>query len=150
MNRQHPYKERLVSVEEAATKVRSGDQIVDLPNASAPADLIRAIYLRWRQLKDAAMSGERPCHIGRHGALIGSFGRKTCNQGNMDATSYCFSHTDRLARNRIKPNVALMEISRRRETDARRRGPPRVFSTAATAGLIGNRIETWRTPKAVS
>jgi len=123
MNWQHPHKGKLVSVEETATKVRSGVRVVDPPSASASADLIRAIYVRWRELKDApttgaptlhlseSMSGERPGHIARHSASIGPFGRKTCNQGDMDATSHCFSQTDRLVRNRIKPNVALMEMS---------------------------------------
>lgn len=123
MNWRHLYQERLVSVEEAAAKIRSGDRIAAASACSAPEDLVKAISDRWRELEDVTLTsmlmlypfeyikGECAGHIRHHSLFLGPSERKFYNQGNIDITSYSFSQTDWLIRNRIKPNVAIWEVS---------------------------------------
>jgi 4-hydroxybutyrate CoA-transferase len=117
------YQERLVSVEEAATKIRSGDRIAIASGCSVPEGLVKAISRRWRELEDVTligmlmlhpfeyMKGEYAGHIRHHSLFLGPFERNVYDQGNMDVTSYSFSQTDWLIKNRIKPNVAIKEVS---------------------------------------
>ena len=123
MNWKHLYQERLVSVEEAAAKIRSGDRIAAAPACSVPEGLVKAISNRWRELEDVTISsmlmlypfeymkGEYAGHIRHHSLFLGPFERKLYNQGNMDITSYSFSQTNWLIRNRIRPNVGIWEVS---------------------------------------
>jgi 4-hydroxybutyrate CoA-transferase len=123
MNWKSDYKQKLISVEEAASKIRSHDRVIYPPCGSAPATLIDAITKRYQELEDVTMIGclilypfeylkrEYIGHMKHHTIFMGPFERKLCAQGNVDVTSYQFSQTDWLVRNRIRPNVFIAEVS---------------------------------------
>ncbi|WP_026895261.1 acetyl-CoA hydrolase/transferase family protein [Clostridiisalibacter paucivorans] len=123
MNWKDEYKSRLVSLEEAASVIKSNDRIWYPPCASAPRDIINAITKRYKELENVTMytclilypfdylKPEYKGHIHHFTTFMGPFERKYYPMGNVEYTSYQFSHTDWLTRNVIKPNVLLIEVS---------------------------------------
>jgi 4-hydroxybutyrate CoA-transferase len=124
MNWKEIYKQqKLISVDEAASKIKSHDRVMYSPGSSAPADIIHAIARRYRELEDVTMftylvlypfeylSQEYIGHIKHHTLFMGPFERKMASQHNVEATSYQFSQTDWVVRNRVKPSVFIAEVS---------------------------------------
>ncbi|MDY0242097.1 MAG: acetyl-CoA hydrolase/transferase C-terminal domain-containing protein [Rhodospirillaceae bacterium] len=117
------YKSKLLSVEEAAAKIKSHDRVVYPPCGSAPSTLIEAIGRRYKELEDVTMTGvlllypfdymkgEYRGHIRHHAIFMGPYERRHYAEGNMDLTSYAFSQSDRLVQERIKPTVSIIEVS---------------------------------------
>jgi 4-hydroxybutyrate CoA-transferase len=115
--------QKLIGVDEAASKIKSHDRVVYSPGSSAPVDVINAIARRYRELEDVTMftylvlypfeylKQEYIGHIKHHTLFMGPFERKLASQGNVEATSYQFSQTDWIVKNRIKPNVFIAEVS---------------------------------------
>ena len=93
------------------------------PCGSVPATLIDAICKRGNELENVRMTGvlvQYPFEymkgsflgkIRHHTIFMGPYERKFFAEGNMDLTSYAFSHTDWLVRNRLKPDVYIAEVS---------------------------------------
>ncbi len=117
------YQHKLVSVEDAAAVIKSNDRVWYPPCASAPFDLINAISKRYKELENVEMisglllypfdylKAEYKGHLHHHTVFMGPYERKMYSQGNVEVTSYQFSHTDWLTENIIKPNVVITEVS---------------------------------------
>lgn len=122
MDWQAIYKSKLVSVEEAAGKIKSGDTIWFSPCASGPIGMINAISARREELKGChALSGlamhpypfmkpEFKGHIDYHCFFMGPLERKFRPMGNVDVTSIHFSRLDMFVKN-FRPNVAVLSVS---------------------------------------
>jgi 4-hydroxybutyrate CoA-transferase len=100
------YKGKLVSVEEAAKLIKSGDTIGISAGPSAPADLVNAIAKRYQELENVNIfSGllinpfeylrrEYRGHINHHTIFMGPLERMFMGEGNIEVSSYHFSETD--------------------------------------------------------
>jgi len=117
------YKQKLVSVEAAAAFIKSNDRICSATVASIPTDLLIAIGKRWTELENVTIISqialypfdffkkEYKGHIKYHVMFMGALERKYYPEGNMDITSYNFSRSDWLVKNRMKANVFVSEVS---------------------------------------
>lgn len=133
------YKQKLITIDEAATKIKSHDRVNYSPCASAPADLISAIARRYKDLEDVTMNTglilspfeylrqDYIGHIKHHSLFMGPIERKLGEQGNVEVTSYHFSQTDWMVRNRVKPNVFIAEVSEPDENGNMSFGPVGTF-----------------------
>jgi len=122
MDWEKEYRKKLVSVEEAAAQIKSGDNIAMSAGPSTPVDLISAIAKRYKELKDMTvfsgllinlldyLKAEYKGHIKHHTIFAGPVKRMFLSQGNIEVTSYQFSKTDELT-NALPCNVALFEVS---------------------------------------
>jgi len=123
MKWQDEYKKKLVTVEEAAAVVKSGDQIMASAGGSAPIDLLDALAKRYMELENVTiisgllmypfehLKSEYKGHIRHHSVFVGPLERMFFPQGNIEVTSYHFSETDWLVENLCKPTVAMIECS---------------------------------------
>jgi 4-hydroxybutyrate CoA-transferase len=123
MNWKDLYKQKLITIEEAATKIKSHDRVNYTPCASAPVDIINAITRRYNELEDVTLTTGliltpfeylKPNYIGHirhHSLFMGPIERKFMPFGNVEVTSYHFSETEWMVRNRVKPNVFIAEVS---------------------------------------
>ena len=119
----HSYQQKRISVEQAAAKIQSGQRVLCSASASAPATLIEAICRRRDELEDVTMTamlvqypleylkGSFRGRIRHHAVFVGPLERKLFPEGNIDVTSYAFSHSDWLVKNRLRPDVYLAEVS---------------------------------------
>lgn len=117
------YKRKLVSVEQAASVIKSGELIFCAGGPSAPYDLVNAICDRREELQDVTMlSGivmypfaylkpEFKGHIKHHSLFLGPYERMLLPYGNVEATPYHFSATAYLIKEILKPNVWIVEVS---------------------------------------
>jgi len=122
MNWQEEYKKKLVSVEDAAAQIKSGDIVMMSAGPSTPVDIISAIAKRYKELKDVTicsgllmtpldyLQAEYKGHIKHHTIFAGPLERMFLSQGNIEVTSYQFSKTEELT-NMLSYNVALFEVS---------------------------------------
>jgi len=106
MDWEKEYRKKLVSVEEAAAQIKSGDNIAMSAGPSTPVDLISAIAKRYKELKDMTvfsgllinlldyLKAEYKGHIKHHTIFAGPVKRMFLSQGNIEVTSYQFSKTD--------------------------------------------------------
>ncbi len=102
------YQAKLVSVETAAAKIVPGSRLAMTPGGSCPVDLVTAIAARREELRDVSIiSGllftplehlkrEFRGHLGHHSIFVGPLERFFLGEGNIEVTSYQFSHTDDL------------------------------------------------------
>ena len=128
MDWKEEYKRKLISVEDAAAQIKSGDGIMMSAGPSTPVDIVAAISKRYKELKDVTIfSGllmtpldylqtEYIGHIKHHTIFAGPLERMFLSQGNIEVTSYQFSKTEELTIDRLSFNVAIFEVS---EPDAR-------------------------------
>jgi len=118
------YKGKLVSVEEAATKIESGDRIWFGPCSAAPIQLMEALGDRVDELKDVhVITGlalhpfkflQSPKYIGRinfHTVFYGPYERAFFKAGNVTINSVHFSKTHWALQNYYKVNVLMTDVS---------------------------------------
>ncbi len=117
------YKQKLVSAEEAASVIKSNDRIFATNTASLPIEVLVALGKRYLELENvelfAALSfypfeffqPDSKGHINYTTYFMGSVERMHYPQGNINILSHQFSKADWVARNRIKANVFIAEVS---------------------------------------
>ncbi len=117
------FKEKFVSLEKAASAIKSGDRIISTTMSSMPIDLLIAIGERHEELQDVMISSQvvlypfewlRKEYAGRirmHTTFMGVAEREHYDGGNVEITSYQFSRSEWLIKNRVKPTVMVAEVS---------------------------------------
>ena len=133
------YKSKLVSFEEAAKAIKSGDTMWISPVCSAPIDLVNAVSKRYQELENVnAHSGllmypfellkpEYKGHINYHSFFLGPVERKMVPYGNVNITSVHFSNMGWMMKNIVKANVLLAEVSEPDERGYMSYGPLGTF-----------------------
>ncbi|TCL38865.1 4-hydroxybutyrate CoA-transferase [Anaerospora hongkongensis] len=123
MSWKETYAKKLVSVEEAAQKIKSNDRVWYPPAGCAPVSIIEALTKRAKELENVQMStalplypfeylkGEYKDHLSHHTVFLGPFERKVMPQGNIEVTSCQFGDIDWITKNRIDANVFIAEVS---------------------------------------
>jgi 4-hydroxybutyrate CoA-transferase len=123
MNTQTSYQQKLVSVEDAAKVIRSGDRVGYSPISSAPVDVINAICRRKDELENVSLYTALALYLfdyfgadyrGRisHTTLfMGPFERMMMGQGNIEVISCQFAHAEWILRNVVMPRVFIAEVS---------------------------------------
>jgi Acetyl-CoA hydrolase len=129
------FEEKLVSLEKAASVIKSGDRIISTTMSSMPIDLLIAIGNRHEELRDVMISSQVVLypfewlkkdyagHIRMHTTFMGVAERNRYDEGNVDITSYQFSRSEWLIKNRIKPTVMVAEVSPPNENGFMSLGP---------------------------
>ncbi|MGD0275300.1 MAG: acetyl-CoA hydrolase/transferase C-terminal domain-containing protein [Syntrophales bacterium] len=142
------YKKKLVSLDEAAKLIKSGDSIMMSAGPSAPVDLMNAIAKRYKELENVTVTSgilmnllshlgaEYKGHIKHHTLFLGPLERMFLNQGNIEVTSYQFSKSDEIVFSRYA-NVALFEVSPPDSRGYMSYGPLGTFNN----GLVSRRVE---------
>lgn len=140
MNWTEEYKSKLVSVEECAKIIKSGDTIAMAAGCSAPKDLMESIAERYQELENVnIVSGllmypfphldkKFIGHIKHTSIFLGPVERFFLNQKNIDVVSYQFSETENLLSKQLKCNVAIIECSKPDEKGFMSFGPLGTFS----------------------
>jgi len=118
------YQSKLVSVQEAAAKIESGDRIWFGPCSAAPIQLMEALGDRVDELEDVhVISGlalhpfkfmQSPKYIGRinvHTIFYGPYERAFFKVGNIKINSVHFSKTGWTVQNYYKVNVLMADVS---------------------------------------
>jgi len=118
------YEDKLVSVQEAAAKIESGDRIWFGPCSAAPIQLMDALADRVNELKDVhVVTGlalypfkflKSPEFIGRinyHTVFYGPYERAFFKVGNVTINSVHFSKTYWAVQNYYKVNVLMTDVS---------------------------------------
>ena len=124
MEWQNTYRSKLVSVEEAAAKIESGDRIWFAPCSAAPIQLMEALADRVDELEDVhVITGlalhpfkflQSPKYIGRinfHTVFYGPYERAFFKIGNVKINSVHFSKTGWTVQNYYKVNVMMTDVS---------------------------------------
>lgn len=152
MSWQDLYRQKLVSVTEAAGVVKSGDRIWAASIASIPIDLINALCRRREELIGVQLfsgllltlfdyyKAEFKGHIDYTAVFKGPIDRQMDHEGNVDVISYQFSQTDWLTENIIKPNVFMAEVSLPDENGNMSYGPAGTFNNHVNARFAKTRI----------
>ena len=118
------YQSKLVSVEEAAKKIESGDRIWFGPCSAAPIQLMEALADRVDELQDVhVITGlalhpfkflQSPKYIGRinfHTVFYGPYERAFFKAGNVTINSVHFSKTHWAVQNYYKVNTMMTDVS---------------------------------------
>jgi acyl-CoA hydrolase len=118
------YQSKLMSVQEAAAKVESGDRIWFGPCSAAPIQLMEALGDRVDELEDVhVISGlalhpfkfmQSPKYIGRinvHTVFYGPYERAFFKVGNIKINSVHFSKTHWAVQNYYKVNTLMSDVS---------------------------------------
>lgn len=118
------YRSKLVSADEAAKVIKSGDKIVIQPGCAAPLELIRAMVRRKDELFDVKIYhilivGDLPYikpgmenHFKHIAFFIGGNTRKAVNEGRAEFVPIFLSEVTMLfKRGIIVPDVALINVS---------------------------------------
>jgi 4-hydroxybutyrate CoA-transferase len=138
------YKKKLVSLDEAAKQIRSGDTIMMSAGPSTPVDLMNAIAKRYKELENVTvisgilmnllnhLSGEYKGHINHQTVFLGPLERMFLSQGNIEVTSYHFSKSDEIAVS-SHPTVALFEVSPPDERGYMSYGPLGTFNNGTVS-----------------
>ena len=124
MDWKNDYQSKLVSVQEAAAKIESGDRIWFGPCSAAPIQLMEALGDRVGELKDVhVITGlalfpfkflKSPEYIGRinfHTVFYGPYERAFFKAGNVTINSVHFSKTHWTLQNYYKCNVMMTDVS---------------------------------------
>lgn len=124
MGWQDEYRSKLVSVQEAASKVESGDRIWFGPCCAAPIQLMEALADRVDELQDVhVITGlalhpfkflQSPKYVGRinfHTVFYGPYERAFFKAGNVTVNSVHFSKTGWTLQNYYKVNALLTDVS---------------------------------------
>ncbi|MEG2000255.1 MAG: 4-hydroxybutyrate CoA-transferase, partial [Evtepia sp.] len=117
------YRERLVSAQEAVTKIKSGDRVVVSHATGEPSFLLDAMVENHAQYRDVelvhmvAMGKADYCKPEyaenfRHNSLfLGGSTRTAIAEGRGDFTPVYFSEIPALLRDSMHPDVALIQVS---------------------------------------
>lgn len=117
------YKQKLITIEEAAGLIKSNDRIWPTTGASFPINLMIEIGKRYKELENVNVYGclamypfdfmkaEYKGHINYLTTFMGGVERSMRPQGNVDVNSHHFSRVDWVIRNRFKPNVFIADVS---------------------------------------
>lgn len=117
------YKQKVVSIEEAASLIKSGDRIGMSGGPSAPAALMNAVASRYKELNNVNvysglllekfdhMESSYIGHIHHNSLFMGPVERMFLPQGNVSPHLFHFSKMDMLIKERCKNNVAILECS---------------------------------------
>lgn len=123
MNWQEEYKNKLVSVKEAAQRIESGDRAWVSCLFDMPFQLMDEISGRMKELKGVHfrtglpfksypfMRGEAKEHIQYSTIFLGPFERPLVKEGNIGLVSIHFSQTTNHLRDVFKPNVLLATVA---------------------------------------
>ncbi|MBN2223990.1 MAG: 4-hydroxybutyrate CoA-transferase [Deltaproteobacteria bacterium] len=122
MDWQETYKKKLVTADQAAALVKSGDNISMPGGPSQPIDIVNAICKRKDELKDVIFTSglsmypydlfkaEYKGHIGFYSIFLGPMERAFAKEGNVEQMSYHFSLGDHIVR-KIQSNIYMIEVS---------------------------------------
>ncbi|MCT4634619.1 MAG: hypothetical protein N4A31_00010 [Rickettsiales bacterium] len=144
------YESKLVSVEEAASKIKSGDKVWIASAASAPADIVNAICKRYQELENVewhdslafhafdCFKGEFKGHINVNTWYMSGVTRKFKKQGNVNVASIHLSKLYEYIQ-KIAPTVVLCEVSEPDENGYMCYGPAGVV-TCDEAAKTADRI----------
>ena len=124
MGWQEEYRSKLVSVQEAASKVESGDRCWFGPCSAAPIQLLEALGDRVDELQDVHLiTGlalhpfkflQSPKYVGRinyHTVFYGPYERAFFKAGNVKVNSVHFSKTWWAVQNYYKVNTLITDVS---------------------------------------
>jgi 4-hydroxybutyrate CoA-transferase len=123
MNWQREYKEKLTSIEKAASVIKSGDTIAFSGASSCPADILNAIGERYEELKNVTtitgmlmrplsyLKPECRGHINHHTIFVGPLERLLMHSKNIGVTSVHFSEINHLFTDVWKSSVCIFECS---------------------------------------
>ncbi|WP_026394034.1 acetyl-CoA hydrolase/transferase family protein [Acetobacterium malicum] len=128
MNWQDDYKCKLISVDEAASKIEDGDRAWISPCSASPIQLVDAICDRYKELTDVHMttalamypfkfmtSPDYIGHINYHTAFYGPYDRAYEKAGNVELYSVQFQNFGKLILDQSKEgpriNTVLAEVS---------------------------------------
>ena len=124
MDWQSVYKSKLISVEEAAAKVASGDRVLFGACSAAPIQLMEALADRVNELEDVhVITGlalypfkflQSPQYIGRinyHTVFYGPYERAFFKAGNVNVNSVHFSKTYLTILNYYRVNTLMADVS---------------------------------------
>ena len=116
------YENKLVSLDEAAAKIKSGDRVWIASAASAPADIVNTICKRYKELENVewhdslafhpfeCFKGEFKGHIDVKTWYMSGITRKFKKQGNIKPASIHLSQLYKYIQ-KIAPTVVLCEVS---------------------------------------
>lgn len=125
MSWKEDYQKKLMSVEDAAAQIKSGDRVWLSPVCSMPIQFGDALAARYKELENATaisgllmhpwgfLKGECKGHINYESFFLGPVERKFLKQGNVKVTSVHFSHIEWYTINRVKANVAVFDVRHR-------------------------------------
>lgn len=118
------YQEKVVSMEEAASKIKDGDRIWMSPCNAAPIQFIEALQKRAFDLNgvklvsgqmlvpfDFLKSKEYRSHIAYHTVFYGTLERKLYQYGNININSAEFSQLDKILEDVYDINVVCADVS---------------------------------------
>ncbi len=147
MNWKQEYQQKLMSVEEAAGLIKSGDRVWMSPVCSMPIQFGDALAARYQELENVTvisgllmhpwgfLKGECKGHINYESFFLGPIERKFMPQGNIKATTVQFSRIEQYTIDRIKPSVSVFEVSPPDERGYMSFGPLGTFNGALAAQL---------------
>lgn len=145
MDVQEIYRQKLISVEEAASFIKSHDRIFSSGVAGYPVDLLVAIGKRYEELEDVEIFGcmttypfnflkaECKGHIKFTCYFIGPLERQYYPQGNVGLISHHFSRADWMIHHRFKPTVFIADVSPPDEKGNMSLGPCGTFNGKTAA-----------------
>lgn len=134
------YQRKLITVEQAAGLIKSGDHVILSPGGSCPIDFLVKLADRIDELKDVTLTSgllfvplphlyaKYRGHINHHTVFMGPLERFFFGEGNIEVTSYNFSQTDNLFREVVSANVAVYEVSPPNEKGYMSYGPLGTFA----------------------
>lgn len=137
------YKRKLISVEDAAKLIKSGDHMIVSPGGSCPIDFLVKLAERIDELTDVTITSgllfvplphlyaKYRGHINHHTVFMGPLERFFLGEGNIEATSYNFSQTDKLFNNVVSANAAIYEVSPPNDKGYMSYGPLGTFANDA-------------------
>lgn len=118
------YQQKLVSVEEAAAKIESGDRIYMSPGIAAPYDLMEAITARYQELENVKVvsgqvtsfytmfsSPEYKGHLDYRTPFMGPIERMAVPIGNVEVSSLSLSRTVEAVKRVYKCNVFIADVT---------------------------------------
>ena len=117
------YKRKLVTPEEAASVIKSGDNVMMAGACSAPPDIVAALCLRYQELENVTiwagllmypfefLKKEYRGHLNYVTIFFGPVERMFYGEGNIENFAFHFSRADRATLETAKCNVVMCEVS---------------------------------------
>ncbi|MEG2383807.1 MAG: acetyl-CoA hydrolase/transferase C-terminal domain-containing protein [Oscillospiraceae bacterium] len=146
MSWQDEYKKKLVSLEEAATKLYSGDKVYMSGGMGAPVQLMEAVTARYKELTNLEIvsgqlmnmftmftSPEYIGHINYHTIFMGPYERAGTRSGNVEINSVSLSKTVATIRDYYGVNTLIADVSEPDENGDMFVGPLGVAGTVEVA-----------------
>jgi 4-hydroxybutyrate CoA-transferase len=123
LNPQQIYQSKLISIEEAAKKVKTNDSVFLGPGCSAPKQVVEALCARYQELENVDVHSalvmypfeyfkpEYKGHFKPHTCFMGGYERLFYRKGNLVNASIQISQMGEFAKNTAACNIALIEVS---------------------------------------